>query len=80
MSTPVIKVEMRHYSLRVYINDILHVCIPRPLFGAFQSWRDGPNHFSIEYYLKDGTKLLTEYDDPEKWKAILAGLDRECDF
>lgn len=76
MTAPKIKVEMQHYALRVYVNDILHVSIPRGNI-AVQSWRDGPNHYSIEYYYGAGQKILTEYDSEEKWHAVLAGLDRE---
>lgn len=67
---PVVRVEMSHYALRY---------IQRSQLGPFQAWRDGPKHFSIEYHLANGQKMLTEYDDPAKWKAILAGLDREVE-
>jgi len=76
MAAPKIKVEMQHYALRVYVNDILHVSIPRGKI-AVQSWRDGPAHYSIEYQWGADQKTLTEYDSEEKWKAVLEGLDRE---
>ena len=79
MIAPTIRVEMGHYALRIYINDTLHLYIQRSQLGPFQAWRDGPKHFSIEYHLANGQKLLTEYDTPEKWKAILEGLDREAE-
>lgn len=76
MTSPNIKVELQHYLLKIWIDDVLHVAIPRGAI-AIQSWRDGPTHFSIEYYYGGGQRILTEYDSCDKWKSILSGLDRE---
>lgn len=76
---PPIRVVMGHYALRIYFGDVLHLYIQRSQLGPFQAWRDGPNHFSIEYHLNNGQKILTEYDHHEKWKTILAGLDQEAE-
>lgn len=78
-SPPAIRVEKGHYALRIYFGDVLHLYIQRSQLGPFQAWRDGPKHFSIEYHLSNGQKLLTEYDSAEKWHSILVGLDREAE-
>jgi hypothetical protein len=71
---PDIKVELQHYMLKIWINGLLHLAIPRGRISV-QSWRDGPHHFSIQYYLENGQCITSEYDDAEKWKMILRGLD-----
>jgi hypothetical protein len=72
MSAP--RVEVDHYSIRVYFGDALHIHIRRSVYLGFQSWSDGPHDFSIEFAL-DGGSLLTEYDNAESWRSILRALD-----
>lgn len=67
------------YSIEVYANkliicieDVLHIAIDRDELVGIQSWVTdmGPNKYLIEYYTKT-TKIITEYDDVDKWKSIL---------
>jgi hypothetical protein len=75
MAAPTPAVTLTHYSLKIHFGSVLHLRIPRADLVGVQSWRDGPRHFSIEYHLRGGASIKTEYDTPEKWTAILAGLD-----
>lgn len=75
MAAPVPTVKMGHYSLKIHFGTTLHLRIPRDQLVGLQSWRDGDRHFSIEYHLRSGATIKTEYDCPDKWSAILAGLD-----
>jgi hypothetical protein len=60
-------------SLKLYINGFLHLSIRRERLLGVQSWEmDGK--FCIEYTLDDAV-ILTEYNKPDKWKAILKLLD-----
>lgn len=68
------RVAVDHYAIRVYFGDVLHIHVKRSAFLGLQSWSDGPNDYSIEFSLTEGS-ILTEYDDAEKWLAILKLLD-----
>jgi len=68
------RVVADHYSIRIYFGNVLHVYLKRSAFLGLQSWSDSSNEFSIEFALVGGS-LIVEYDDAEKWLAILKGLD-----
>jgi hypothetical protein len=70
--TPTISLEFD--SLRIYFGDTLHLHVKRSKLLGVQSWRYGENNYSIEYTM-DGNNILTEYDDKEKFEAILRRLD-----
>lgn len=73
---PDVHVELHLDTLRVAFNTVTHVRLdPRKLLGH-QAWVDnnGNNKFVIEYTMEGGS-IRCEYDDIEKWKAVLDGLD-----
>lgn len=72
MGTPNVVVD--HYSIRVYFGDVLHLHIKRSAFHGLQSWSDGPNDYSIEFSVGEGS-ILVEYDGADKWRAVLKALD-----
>jgi hypothetical protein len=60
-------------AIKLYINGFLHLSIRRERLLGVQAWElDGK--FCIEYTL-DSAVILTEYNKPDKWKAILKLLD-----
>jgi len=71
---PCARVIIDHYCIKVYFGDALHIYVKRSSFLGLSSWSDGPSDYSIEFSLTDGS-VLVEYDDPEKWLAILKLLD-----
>lgn len=71
-----VKVEVRHLSIRIYINDALHLLIKLENLIGIQSWINRKNNYSIEYSMKDGAEILSEYDDLDLWKSILEQLDK----
>ncbi len=64
-----------HY-LKLYIDGILYVIVPMENFDGLQSWMDDGKYF-IEFYQKGGTIILLEFMDIEKWKKILAEIDKK---
>lgn len=60
--------------VKIYIDNILHVQFKQQDFEGIQSWKEGPNWFDIEYYIKNRS-MLTAYDDVNKWKEILKLID-----
>jgi len=75
----VYKAIVENGSVKIYINDILHVCVKQKNFIGFQAWREGSEtrekYHVIEYYTKDKT-FKTEYNEREKWISILDLLDK----
>jgi hypothetical protein len=73
-------------SFTLYFDGALHLKLSRKGLKGFQSWimlssQDdkskgfvGDTLYIVEYYYRNGTKVLTEYDSRENWKAILSKL------
>jgi len=63
-------------SIKIYINETLHVSIRHDELVGFQSWIMGEKYkkYVIEFYTKTNS-FTTEYNDIDKWKNILAKLD-----
>lgn len=73
-------VEMSFNALRVRFGDLTHLRIDATKLIGFQSWREGyGNHKFVIEYTMTGGQIVCEYDDEEKWKAILVGLDSALD-
>ncbi len=68
-------VQLNHYDLRVMIDGLVHVYIPRKQFNGFHSWADDSAMWVIEYRLKNGDRIKTEFDSKEKWQKILKELN-----
>jgi len=65
-----------HKSLKVFIEDILHLEVRMDKYLGLQSWLDGGG--SSMYYIEicmDGGNILLEYDDKELWKGVLSLLN-----
>lgn len=69
-----LKITTEYNALKIYFGEILHLKIAQDRIIGFQSWIMGST-YCIEYSLVGGGSILTEYDDPEKWKTILKALD-----
>ena len=72
---PVVRITRDFYELRIYFGDVLHLHIDNSKLLGMQSWTDNEHSFTIEYTLAGGT-LSTQYTTEEKWKAVLAGLEK----
>ena len=64
-------------SFRVYIDGLLHMCVPTQEFAGLKTWVDGDDNctYFIEFNLKSGGLLTTEYESKELWVEILKQLD-----
>jgi hypothetical protein len=65
---PVVRVT--HYAVVEFFG-LPHLVLDRARWIGMHSWRDGPNQHSIEWVMAGGPNVRTEYDDIDKWKAIL---------
>lgn len=68
--------EITVSSIKVRIDDILHLHIPRDRYVGLHAWqfRD-ESTFYLEIILNGGT-ILAEYDRRDMWVSILAELDK----
>lgn len=74
MAAPAITFELDFDAIKIKFGGVLHFRLVRSKLLSIQAWRQGDKNFSIEYTMVGGAALC-EYDDEEKWKTILAGLD-----
>lgn len=58
----------------IEFNAIIYLLIKKSKFLGFQSWIEGDNHFAIEIYLEDHEPVVAEFDNREKWAAVLNAL------
>lgn len=72
---PRITVENACGSVKVKFGGVTHINFRLDRFLGFQTWKQSDQHFCIEVKLVGGD-ICTEYDDREKWIAIIAGLDK----
>ena len=71
-----VSVELTHYTIKVLIDDLPHICIDRNEYIGYQSWSDDEAMSVIEYYTKTN-KIRTEFDTKGKWKQVLVALNEE---
>lgn len=61
--------------VKIHFGGVLHLHLLRPIY-AMQSWvQERHGKYTIQF-TTGGGEVTSEYDDKEKWLAILAGLDR----
>lgn len=69
------EVSVSYESIKIRFGGILHLHLQRPIF-AVQSWvQERQGKFTIEYTTAGGA-VQSEYDDRDKWLAILVALDK----
>jgi hypothetical protein len=63
--------------LKIYVDESLHLNIPIEEYSGIQSWIEGDNlcTYCIEFYLKNGQKILCTYEDKKIWMLILNKID-----
>lgn len=69
-----VTVDLAFDSLRVRFGTVLHLHVKRSKLLGIQSWRYGEKNYFIEYTM-EGNAITCEYDDKEKFEAILKRLD-----
>lgn len=71
---------MKFNALRILFGNVVHLRLNAQNLLGYQSWREGYGNkkFVIEYTLVGG-QIICEYDTEDKWKEILAGLDKVLD-
>lgn len=61
-------------TIKIFINSLVHLALKKESVVGFQSWIEGKGiedkNYHIEFYLIKKT-IRVEYDQIEKWKAIL---------
>lgn len=70
-----IKVKLTYYAFEIFIDNILHLRIKREEIETIQSWTNG-NIYYIQYSLKSGKDIITEYSSKECWKFILDSITK----
>jgi hypothetical protein len=67
--------HIKFNTVKIYINGSLHLSFFKTKKVTVESWIEGQDHYIIEVWTGDFC-LLCEYDNREKWIAILAVLDQ----
>ncbi len=69
-------------TIRLFINDILHLVVKQSELVGIQSWITGDKtkFYHIEYYFKSDAFFHSEYDCPIKWKSILDLLNEKIEL
>ena len=70
-----ISVTRDFYAIRIHFAEVLHAHINNADLLGVHAWTDSNSNFSIEYVMRGGT-MLTEYTDADKWRSVLAGLEK----
>lgn len=68
--------------LKIYINDILHLAINREKLDNVHTWKNDTNDQSVYYlelFYNNGTRVMTEYNNAEKFKSIIKLIDDNLD-
>lgn len=73
---PVVRLEVALSYIKIYFNDTLHLLLRRDPIVGIQSYKNGYLSFRIDYHLRDGSTVETEYDKRETWEAVLQALDK----
>lgn len=71
-----VRVSLVWDSIQIHFGDVMHLHFRAKPLGV-QAWVERERgRWSIEYTLEGGATMLTQYDDVEKFRAILAGLEK----
>ncbi len=69
------EVTVEYESIKIRFGGMLHLHLQRPVY-AVQSWvQERQSKYTIQYTTAGGD-VTSEYDDKEKWGAILTELDK----
>lgn len=69
------EVVVSYESIKIRFGGLLHLHLQRPIY-AVQSWvQERQAKFTIQYTTAGG-EVTSEYDNREKWEAILSQIDK----
>jgi hypothetical protein len=69
-----IRVERNFYTLRIFFDDTLHVCVDSRALLGIASYREPVTLAHCIEFVMAGATLTTEYDSMDKWLAVLTEL------
>lgn len=68
--------KISHASIRIYVNDVLHIHIVREKFLGLSSWLyEREEMYYIEVVLRGGN-ITVDYDRRDLWTLVLAELGK----
>lgn len=74
--------NVSHASVKVFVNDILHIHFARARFVGLSSWqyeKEGRKDQGGMYYIEivlDGGNVTVDYDRRDMWIGVLAELEK----
>ena len=71
--------NIQHFSVKIYINDTLHIHFVREKFLGLSSWQYEKEAQGGMYYIEivlDGGNVTVDYDRRELWLGVLAELEK----
>ena len=60
--------------VKIYFNDILHLCFLRREVLGFQTWK-AVCFYTIEITFRNGSTIVVEYDEFDKWTKIICLIE-----
>lgn len=63
-----------HGSVKIYVNDILHICFTRSKFAGLSSWQYETEDMYYIEIVTDGGNITVDYDRRDMWIGVLAEL------
>ena len=72
--------NISHDSVKIYVNEILHIQFARDRFVGLSSWQyEKEGHGAGMYYIEivlDGGIVAVDYNKREMWLGVLTELDK----
>ena len=72
-----VKIEIGFTEIAILMHGLPHVILKKELLTAIQSWVEGFEEeatFHIEYHLKEGANIISEYWNKDHWVAVLTAI------
>lgn len=69
--------NISHASVKIYVNDVLHIHFMREKFAGLSSWQYEKEGSAGLYYIEialDGGGITVDYDRSDMWFGVLAEL------
>ena len=72
-----VKIEVKWNEVMILMHDLPHVVFKKELLTGIHSWIEGYGNdetFHVEYHLREGANIISEYWNKDHWVAILTAI------
>ena len=71
--------NISHASVKIYVNDVMHIHFVREKFAGLSSWQYETEGAAGMYYIEivlDGGNVTVDYDRRDLWLGVLTELEK----